>query len=134
MARLNEDAKKLLSRPIYAWATTLRPDGLPHNTVVWVDVDGDDLYFNTAVGRAKERHLRHDPRVAISVLDPDDGFHLVSVSGTATLDLETGDAIIDRLAKKYLGADSYPYRSPEEQRVTVHITPENVIYSPGESH
>src|SRR3979411_1955820 len=105
MATLNEDAKKLFQRPIYAWATTLYADGSPHNTIVWVDVDGDDVIFNTAIGRAKERHLRRDPRAAISVLDPDDGFHLVSVTGNAELDEASGDAVIDALAKKYLGAD-----------------------------
>jgi PPOX class probable F420-dependent enzyme len=134
MATLNEDAKNLLRRPLYAWATTLYADGSPHNTVVWVDVDGDQVIMNTAVGRAKERHLRRDPRVAVSVLDPDDGFHLVSVTGTAELDESSGDAVIDALAKKYLGVDSYPYRNPAEQRITVRITPDRVVYSPGESH
>jgi PPOX class probable F420-dependent enzyme len=134
MATLNEDAKKLLRRPLYAWATTLHADGSPHNTVIWVDVDGDDVIFNTAIGRLKERHLRRDPRVAVSVLDPDDGFHLVSVTGTAKLDEASGDAVIDALAKKYLGVDSYPYRTPTEKRITVRVTPDKVIYSPGESH
>jgi PPOX class probable F420-dependent enzyme len=132
MATLNEDAKNLLRRPIYGWATTLYPDGSPHNTVVWVDVDGDDVVFNTAIGRAKERHLRRDPRVSVSVLDPDDGFHLVSVTGTAELDEASGDAVIDALAKKYLGVDSYPYRTPTEKRITVRVSPDKVVYSPGQ--
>jgi PPOX class probable F420-dependent enzyme len=134
MATLNEAAKNLLRRPIYAWATTLRADGSPHNTVVWVDIDGNDVIINTAIGRVKERHLRRDPRVSVSVLDPDDGFHLVSVSGRAELDEASGDAVIDALAKKYLGVDSYPYRTPTEKRITVRITPERIHYSPGESH
>ncbi|MEZ0076692.1 TIGR03618 family F420-dependent PPOX class oxidoreductase [Planotetraspora sp. GP83] len=131
MSKLNDDAKALFSQPNYAWATTVRADGSLHNTVVWVDVDGDDVIFNTAVGRAKERQLRNNPQVSVSVLDPNDGFHLVSVSGTATLELEGADAVIDGLAKKYLGVDSYPYRQEGEQRITVRITPEKVIYNPG---
>lgn len=132
MTELNEDAKALIRRPIFAWATTLRADGSPHNTVVWVDLDENgEVFFNTAVGRAKELHLRRDPKVAISVLDPDDAYHLVSVSGTGRLETERADAVIDGLAKKYLGVDSYPYRQPGEQRVTVRITPEHVIYSAG---
>lgn len=132
MTELNEDAKALIRRPILAWATTLREDGSPHNTVVWVDLDENgEVFFNTAVGRAKELHLRRDPKVAISVLDPDDAYHLVSVSGTGRLETERADAVIDGLAKKYLGVDSYPYRQPGEQRVTVRITPEHVIYSAG---
>ncbi|MBG0816712.1 PPOX class F420-dependent oxidoreductase [Planomonospora sp. ID82291] len=131
MGKLNDDARELLRRPVHGWVTTLRPDGSLHSTVVWVDVDGDDVVFNTAVGRAKERHLRADPRVSVSVLDPQDPFHLVSVSGTARLELEGADAVIDRLAKKYLNVDSYPYRQPGEQRITVRVAPEQVIYSPG---
>lgn len=131
MDKLDEGAKELLSRPIHAWLTTLRADGSPHSTVVWVDVDGDEVIFNTAVGRAKEKHMRHDPRVSIGVLDPANHYHVVSVSGRVELDEASGDAVIDRLAKKYLNADTYPYRRAEEQRVTCRLTPEQVIYNPG---
>nr|BFE79942.1 hypothetical protein GCM10020093_025430 [Planobispora longispora] len=123
MEKLTDDARKLLQRPVHGWAATVRPDGSLHSTVVWVDVDGDDVIFNTAVGRAKERHLRANPQVSVSVLDPEDAFHLVSVSGVARLELEGADRVIDGLAKKYLGVDTYPYRQPGEQRITVRVTP-----------
>ncbi|MEU1737153.1 TIGR03618 family F420-dependent PPOX class oxidoreductase [Streptosporangium sp. NPDC020145] len=131
MGKLNDDAKALLSQPIHGWVTTLRPDGSLHSTVVWVDVDGDDVIFNTAVGRAKERHLRDNPQVSVSVLDPKDAFHLVSVSGVAEFELDGADEVIDGLANKYLGVETYPYRQPGEQRVTVRIRPEQVVYSGG---
>ena len=131
MSTLDDGAKALLSRPLMAWATTLNPDGSPHGTVVWVDVNGDDVVFNTAVGRAKERHLRKNPTASISVLDPDNAYHWVSVTGTATLELDGADEQIDRLAKKYLGVDSYPMRTPTETRVTVRIAPDKVLYSAG---
>lgn len=131
MTTLTDEARALLSQPIHGWVTAVRPDGSLHSTVVWVDVDGDDVIFNTAVGRAKERYLHADPRVSVSVLDPANPFHLVSVSGTARLETDGADAIIDRLAKKYLDVDTYPYRTAEEQRITVRITPEKVIYSSG---
>ncbi|GGT01550.1 hypothetical protein GCM10010156_69350 [Planobispora rosea] len=131
MEKLTDDAKQLLRRPVHGWATTVRPDGSLHSTVVWVDVDGDDVVFNTAVGRAKEKHLRANPQVSVSVLDPEDAFHLVSVSGVARLELEGADRVIDGLANKYLGVDTYPYRQPGEQRITVRVTPDKVIFSPG---
>jgi PPOX class probable F420-dependent enzyme len=131
MATLNDDAKNLLRQPFPGWVTTLRADGSPHNTVVWVDVDGDEVTFNTAVGRVKERHLRNDPRVSVSVLDPADGYHMLSVSGTARTTTEGADDQIDALAKKYLGVDSYPFRQPGEQRITVRVTPETVLYTAG---
>ncbi|XVQ84151.1 PPOX class F420-dependent oxidoreductase [Microbispora siamensis] len=131
MSKLDENAVALLKEPVHAWVTTIRPDGSLHNTVVWVDVDGDEVIFNTAVGRAKERHLRDNPRVSVSVLDPGNAFRFVSVSGTATLELEGADTVIDGLAKKYLGVDAYPYRQPGEQRITVRVVPEKVISSAG---
>jgi PPOX class probable F420-dependent enzyme len=131
MPALTEETKALLRRPVYAWATTIRADGSPHNTVVWLDVDGEDVIFNTAVGRAKERHLRRNPLVAVSALDPENPYHFASVSGVAQLELDDADGVIDGLAKKYLGVDSYPGRRADEQRITVRIPPEKVIYSAG---
>jgi len=112
--------------PFVGTVTTLRADGSPHSTVVWVDTDGDAVLFNTARGRAKERNILSDPRVSVVVIDPQDAYRWVSVTGTAELTEEGADDHIDRLAKKYLGADSYPFRNPAEQRVTVRITPDKV--------
>jgi PPOX class probable F420-dependent enzyme len=108
--------------PFVGTVTTLRADGSPHSTVVWVDTSGDAVLFNTARGRAKERHLLGDPRISLAVIDPRDAYKWVAVTGTAELIDEGADDHIDRLAKKYLDADSYPFRKPEEQRVTVRIT------------
>ena len=111
---LSANARDLFSAPNLGWATTLRPDGTPHNTVVWVDVDGDDVVFNTAVDRVKEQHMRSDPRVSVSVLDPENSQRFASITGTAQLSTEDGDAVIDKLAHKYLGVDSYPFRNAAE--------------------
>ena len=131
MSGLSDGAKALLHEAFPGWATTVRRDGSLHSTVVWVDIDGEDVIFNTAIGRAKEKHLRADPRVSVSMVDPGDAFRTVSVSGMATLEEDGADSVIDRLANKYLGVDRYPYRSADEQRITVRVRPERVIYSPG---
>ena len=70
MATLDDKARKFLDQPFVGTVTTLRQDGSPHSTVVWVDANGD-LSFNTASGRAKERHLRRDPRVRSDLPDLD---------------------------------------------------------------
>jgi len=126
MAALDEKARNFLKQPYVGTVTTLRQDGSPHSTVVWVDVDDDGLSFNTAAGRAKPRHLERDPRVSLLVVDPEDTYKWVSISGTAELTTEDADDQIDRLAKKYLGQDEYPWRKPEEQRLKVRIQPEHV--------
>jgi PPOX class probable F420-dependent enzyme len=127
MAKLEEKPRKFLEEsPYVGVVTTLREDGSPHSTIVWVDVEGDKVSFNTARGRAKPKHLEHDPRASLLMVDPNNAFRWVAVSGPAELTEEGADAQIDKLAKKYLGKDEYPWRNPEETRVKVLIEPEKV--------
>jgi PPOX class probable F420-dependent enzyme len=127
MAELSEAQKTFIAdNPYVATVTTLREDGSPHNTIVWIDAENGTITFNTAVGRAKERHLRNDPRVAVTIVDPENTYLWVSVTGRAELTTDGADDQIDKLAKKYLGQDKYPWRSPDETRISVKITPEKV--------
>jgi PPOX class probable F420-dependent enzyme len=127
MTELTEKQREFLDKnPFVGTATTLRQDGSPHNTIVWVDTEDDAVTFNTAVGRAKERHLRKDPRAAMTVVDPENTYRWVSVSGHAELTKEGADQQIDKLAKKYLGEDEYPWRNPAEERIKVRIKPEKI--------
>jgi PPOX class probable F420-dependent enzyme len=127
VARLSVAQRAFIQdNPFVGTVTTLRADGSPHSTVVWVDIDGDAVRFNTARHRVKAKHVLRDPRVSITVIDPQDQFRWVGVTGTAELIDEGADAHIDSLAKKYLGADSYPFRNADEQRVTLRITVEKV--------
>ena len=126
MATLDDKAKRFLEQPFVGTVTTLRPDGSPHSTIVWVDVDEEGASFNTATGRAKPRHLEHDPRVSLLVVDPEDAYRWVALNGTAELTTEGADDQIDKLAKKYLGKDEYPWHKPTEQRIKVRIRPQRV--------
>ena len=123
---IDSNVREFLENPFVSVVTTLRADGSPQSTVVWVDVDDDGVSFNTAVGRAKERHLRRNPKLSLIVVDPQNAYRWVSISGTGELTTERADPQIDRLAKKYLGKDEYPWRDPAEQRVSVRIRPERV--------
>ena len=126
MKELSGAERAFLESPFVGVVTDLRPDGSPHSTVVWVDVDDDGVSFNTAHGRAKPRYIAEDGRVSLTVVDPQDPYRWLSVSGTATLADDGADDQIDRLAKKYIGADSYPFRQPTERRVSVRIAVERV--------
>ncbi len=127
MAALKEAQKRFLDEnPFVGTVTTLRPDGSPHSTIVWVDVEDGKVSFNTASGRAKPRYLEQDPRASLLVVDPEDPYRWVAVSGHAELTEQGADAQIDKLAKKYMGKDEYPWRKPEETRVKVLIEPEQV--------
>jgi PPOX class probable F420-dependent enzyme len=126
MARLSEAQRAFIhDNPFVAVLTTLRPDGSPHSTVVWVDIEGDDVVFNTAVGRAKELHLQADPRVGVTVVDPADVYKWVSINGRADLETEGAREMIDRLSRKYDGRDySDEWMAPGEVRITARVHPE----------
>ena len=119
--------KDLLQKKAFANIATVNPDGSPQVTPVWFDADGEDLRINTARGRVKDRNLRHNSAVALSVMDPDNPYRYVQVKGRVTEVTESGaDAHIDSLAKKYMDVDKYPYRRPGEVRVIFKIRPERV--------
>jgi PPOX class probable F420-dependent enzyme len=127
VAKITDKQKQFLAEnPFVGVVTDLREDGSPHSTVVWVDVEDGKVSFNTARGRTKPLNLERDPRASLLVVDPNDPYRWVAVSGSAELTEEGADAQIDKLAKKYIGQDEYPWRTPEETRVKVLIEPEKV--------
>lgn len=128
---LTPAARAIFDKQVLAHVASLGPDGAPHVTPVWVELDGDLVVINTALGRAKARNLAADARVAISLTDPDDNYSVVAIRGTVTTFTTDGaDEVIDRLAKKYLGVDSYPYRREGEVRVTVKISTDRIAQQP----
>ena len=107
--------------PHYGIVTTLRPDGSPQSTTVWVERDGDAVSFNTAYGRRKPANLERDPRVAILVTAAD-FYHWVAVDGRAELITDGAEEQIDRLSRKY---DGKPWSYVEGQRrVKVRVVPQ----------
>ena len=115
------------TKPAFAQLATVNADGTPQVTPVWVDFDGTHLLVNTARGRVKTRNLERNPRVALSISDPDNPYRYVGIQGRVVEMTEKGgDAHIDKMAKKYLNKDSYPFRQPGEVRVIVKIAPDKV--------
>lgn len=123
---LTPEQAKFFRDANFAALGTIRADGSSHVSPVWVDYDGERPLFNTAEGRAKWRHLVRDPRATLQVVDPENPYEYIEVSGPVELTHEGADASIDALAKKYLGVDAYPYRREGEVRVIGRLTPEIV--------
>jgi len=118
--------KKILEDKAYGHVITFDETGKPQVTMVWVDVDGDEVVFNTAEGRLKPKNLRRDPRVIISVQDRNDPQSYVVFHGKATVTEAGADPHIDKLAKRFLGADKYPFRRPGEKRLIVRVKPDRL--------
>ena len=127
MATIPEQYRDLFQKKAFAHLATVNADGTPQVTPVWVDFDGTNVRFNSARGRVKDRNLRRNPRIALAIMDPDNPYRYLRVSGRVVEITEQGaDQHIDVLAKKYLGKDKYPFRQPGEVRVMYRILPERV--------
>ncbi|MDQ3964748.1 MAG: PPOX class F420-dependent oxidoreductase [Actinomycetota bacterium] len=122
---LDDKARKLIQGKNFGHLATISWDGSPHVTPVWIDLDNDQVLVNTSVGRVKERNVRRDDRVAISIADQEDPYDYVQIRGhVAEVTRDGADEHIDKMAKKYTGEDKYPWRSPDEKRVVLRIKPE----------
>jgi PPOX class probable F420-dependent enzyme len=127
MATIPASHADLLTKPAFANLATLNPDGSPQVTPVWVDFDGSHVIVNTARGRVKAKNLAREPRVALSIADPENPYRYLGLQGRVVEMTEKGgDAHIDKMAKKYLGKDSYPFRKAGEVRIVVKIEPDKV--------
>lgn len=131
METLTDKDRQVFEGKNFAHLVTLMRDGSPHVSPVWVDVDGDTILVNAAEGRVKTNNIRRDPRVAISIYDEKDPYRsVVLVRGVVKEVTHDGaDDHIDKMAKKYIGKDRYPWRSPDEQRVLFKIVPEHVVHA-----
>ena len=127
MKQIPETHADILDKPAFAHLSTLMSDGAPHTAPVWVDTDEGYIVVNSAEGRLKDRNIRRDPRVAISMTDPENPYRSLAIRGRVVkITNEGADEHIDRMAKKYMGVDSYPYRTSTEVRVLYYIEPEKV--------
>jgi len=116
----------LFQKKAFANLGTLMKDGSPQVTPVWFDYDGQHVRVNSALGRVKDKNIRRDPRVALAIIDPENPYRYLEIRGRVVEITEKGaDAHIDKMAKKYLGADKYPYRQASEVRVMYKIQPEH---------
>ncbi len=126
MASISDPAVQALlagPRPNHAVVCTRNDDGSMHATVVWCSVEDGRIALNSAVGRKWPTNLERDPAITVLVYDETTPYEYVEVRGTARGTTEGADDHIDRLAKRYLDADSYPFRTSEETRIMYVVEP-----------
>jgi len=111
-----------------AFVATIMKDGSPQITPVWIDIEGNSILVNTAMGRVKQKNIEKDPRIAISIVDRNNPYHMVSIRGEVTEEItgQVAEDHIDKMAKKYLNKDKYPLRTEGEQRILLKVTPKKV--------
>jgi PPOX class probable F420-dependent enzyme len=122
-----EKYSDLFHKKAFANLSTLMKDGSPQVTPVWFDYDGSHIRVNSALGRVKDKNIRRDPRVSMSIQDPDNPYRYLEIRGKVVDITQQGaDDHIDSLAQKYLGQSTYPYRQPGEVRVLYKIEPQKL--------
>jgi PPOX class probable F420-dependent enzyme len=124
--KIPDSLKKVLEDKAYGHVTTFNAKGNPEVTMVWMDIEGDEVLFNTADGRRKPDNIRRDPRVIVSVQDRNNPQAYAVFHGKATVTEANADAHIDKLAKRFLGTEKYPYRQPGEKRLIIRITVDRI--------
>ena len=128
MTPIPDQYKDLFSKPAFASLATVMPNGSPQVTPVWCDYDGKHVIINTAKGRQKDKNLRRDPRVSIALIDPDNPYRYAEIRGRVVEVTEKGASEhIDKMAKKYLGKDKYPFAQPGEVRVLFKVEPDKIV-------
>lgn len=120
-----ENYKDLFEKKAFANLATVNADGTPQVTPVWVDYDGDYVLVNSARGRRKDKNMERNGAVALSIQDPDNPYRYLEVRGRVDeITEQDADKHIDKMAKKYIGQDKYPWSKPDEVRVIYKIKPE----------
>lgn len=131
MGSIPDGYHDLFEKRTFAHLSTMMPDGTPQSTPVWVDydADADRVLVNTARGRLKERNVRRDPAVGVSMCDPEDPYRYVSVRGEVAALTENGAVEhIDELARRYMDVSEYPNHGEESgARVILEIRPDHVV-------
>ena len=127
---IDDSVIRLLTGKNFAFVATLMKDGSPQITPTWIDYDGKTILINTAEGRTKQKNVSRDQRVAISIVDQNNPYNMVTIRGKVVEQTSKGaDEHIDKLAKRYLGVDKYPFRSPAEKRIILKVKPEKTFHS-----
>src|ERR671918_2395772 len=123
-----KDLQRLFQGRNLAFLSTLSKDGSPHITPVWADMEDDLVLVNTFEISAKNKNVTRDPRIAISVVENNNPYNMVSIKGRVIEQTTDGaDEHLKKLAKKYLGIGKYYYRKPNHKRIILKIKPEKVM-------
>lgn len=126
---ITPEIEKLLLGKNFASFATLMDDGSPHVAPTWIDYDGKNILVNTAAGRIKEKNVKNDKRVALSIPNEANPYEMVTIRGTVEeITEKNADAHVDKLAKRYLGLDKYPFRSTTEKRIILKIVPRKIFH------
>ncbi|MGB3633382.1 MAG: PPOX class F420-dependent oxidoreductase [Rubrobacteraceae bacterium] len=125
-SQIPEGYGDLLETNALIHVATIGPDGEPQSNPVWFDWDGEHIKFSQTKTRQKYRNVGRDPRIAVSIVDPENPYRYLEIRGEVTkIEEDPYDEFINAMAKKYLGMDEYPYHQPGDERIILYVEPEH---------
>lgn len=128
-SNISSEVAKLIEDKNLAFVATLMKNNSPQITPVWIDLVDGIILVNTAKGRVKQKNVSRDPRVAIAIVDRNNPYNMVTIQGNVVEQtIEGADKHIDKMAKKYLGVDKYPFAMPGEERILLKIAPGKIFH------
>ena len=124
--RIPEGYEDLLETTAVIHVATLGPDGEPQSNPVWCDWNGEYVKFSQTKTRQKYKNVNRDPRIALSLVDPENRYRYLEIRGAVErIEEDPNLDFINAMAKKYLGMDEYPYHQPGDERVVLYVKPEH---------
>jgi len=128
---MESKAENLFKEKNLVFIATVMKDGAPQLSPVWADYEDGYIMVNTAEGRIKHKNVLNDPRVAVSVVSHDNPLDMTTVRGKVVEIIPDYDYVhINKLTKKYMGIDAYPFKRDEEKRIVFKIKPEKIFVLP----
>jgi PPOX class probable F420-dependent enzyme len=129
ITNMTPEVIQLIEDKNLAFVSTLMKDGSPQITPTWIDLVDGVIIVNTVEGRVKHKNISRDPRVAISIVDRNNPFNMITIKGQVVEQTTDGaDAHIDKMAKKYLGVEKYSFAMHGEKRIMIKIVPQKIFH------
>ena len=128
---MDDKVLKLFADKNLVFIATVMKDGAPQLSPVWGDFEDGHILINTAEGRIKHKNILRDPRVAVSVVDNNNPLDMTTIRGKVIDVIPDYDyKHADRLTKKYMNKEKYPFKRPDEKRIILKILPEKIFVLP----
>jgi|TARA_B100001750_G_scaffold247663_1_gene274233 PPOX class probable F420-dependent enzyme len=130
LSEIPKKVKELIDDKNIAHLATLKNNGSPHVTPVWIDRVDNTILVNVSENRLKLKNMKNDKRIALSIVNHNDSYEWASIIGEV-IDITNmnADVHLDKLSQKYLGLSQFPWKQKGEIRIIVKIAPKTVYYN-----
>lgn len=131
LVEMEPKAENLFKDKNLVFIATVMKDGSPQLSPVWANYEDGHILVNTAEGRVKHKNVLRDSRVAISAVSQNNPLNMTTIRGKVIEIVPDYDYVhINKLTKKYMGVENYPFRQAGEKRIVLKIKPEKVFVLP----